>query len=102
VIGKEEKAREGENAYISVATGPGFIVFTVASNFRPGVFLFSPGQLNKLEKKGLPKVKDNDFVTLSSPAFDAAYRMADGYAASLVVRTTHNHGVIRHAYRLVL
>lgn len=96
VIGKEEKQGLG-NAYMSVATGPGFIVLTVASNFRPDVFPLSPATLNK--KKDLPKVKASDFVTLSSPAFDAAYKMADGYAAGLAVRITQIHNSVRHSYR---
>lgn len=35
-------------------------------------------------------MKANDFVTLSNAAFDAAYRIADGYAEFLAVRIAEN------------
>jgi hypothetical protein len=63
----------------------------------------SPKKKERVRRKSLPKVKANDFVTLSNAAFVAAYRIADGYAAFLAVRTAENDILFTsHAYQFVL
>ena len=82
---------------MSVATGPGFIALTVASNSRPGEYLLVLTALI-LWDDNLPNVNANDFVILSSAAFDAAYNKADGYAFSSCQSTIGNY-FISYAYQ---